>query len=269
MAVALAGPDPSGLTSADVVFEELGAPLRYVAVYQSRQTDDAGPVTTTLPTDGQLLAVLHPLVGYDGGAESYFVKILDAAKGVIDVGYGSDSSLYTTGTEGVTASTSAMSADTHADSAPPPLFRYRGPSTGATTLADSGVSRPTSVQVNIPGYGAQDWTFDSHTDRWTLTSGGPAVQVANLVVQSVSYKGVGRHHSLLTAEVTGTGKAEVFSGSASGSGGGTAATGTWAKPHMAQVTIYLGSDGAPLAFQPGPTWVVLAPPGTQVSTSGG
>jgi hypothetical protein len=88
------------------------------------------------------------------------------------------------------------------------------------------------------------------------------------VVQSVSYKGIGLRHSVPSAEATGSGQAEVFSGSAGGSGG-TAATGTWSKPHLPQVTDYLGSNGAPMAFQPGPTWIILAPAGTQVSPSGG
>ena len=90
------------------------------------------------------------------------------------------------------------------------------------------------------------------------------------MVQSVSYKGIGLHHSVPSADVTGTGgRAEVFSGSASGAGGGTAATGTWSKPHAYEVTNYLGSDGTPMAFQPGSTWIILAPEGTQVSTSDG
>jgi hypothetical protein len=268
VALALAGPDPSGLSSADVVFQEISAPARYIAVYQSSQAGNVGPVTSTQPTDGQVLAVLHPLVGYDGAAEPYFITILDREK-VTDVGYASHSSAYSTGPAGLVTSTSAISAAVHGDTAPPQLFRYRGASTGADTLAVSGVSRPTSVRVTIPGYGTEDWSFDAHSDRWQFTSGGPRVQVANLVVQSVSYKGIGLHHSVLSAVVTGTGRAEVFSGSAGGSGGGTAATGTWSKPHPYDVTNYLGPDGAPMAFQPGPTWVILAPAGTQVTTSGG
>jgi len=267
VALALAGPDPSGLGSADVVFQEISSPVRYIAVFQSNEAGNVGPVTGTQPTDGQVLAVLHPLIGYDGAEESYFVKILDR-ESVTDVGYATYPSLYTTGSAGLVTSTSAIARAVHGDTAPPQLFRYRGASTGADTLAVSGVSRPTSVRVTIPGDGTEDWSFDSHNDRWKLTSGGPEVEVANLVVQSVAYKGIALHHSLPSAEATGSGRAEVFSGSAGGSGG-TAATGTWSKPHLPQVTNYLGSDGAPMAFQPGPTWVVLAPTGTSVSASGG
>jgi Protein of unknown function (DUF3048) C-terminal domain/Protein of unknown function (DUF3048) N-terminal domain len=264
VAVVVDGSDPTGLGSADVVFQDISSPVRYIAVYQSNESGNVGPVTGTEPTDGEVLAVLHPLVGYDGGQEPYFIKILDSEK-VTDAGDASDPSLYSNGSDGLVTSTSAIMKAVHGDSAPPQLFRYRGASTGANTLAVSGVTRPTSVRVTIPGGGTEDWSFDSKTDRWQLTSGGPKVQVANLVVQSVSYKGIGLDHSIPDAEATGSGQAEVFSGSAGGSGG-TAATGTWSKPHPNDVTNYLGSDGAPMAFQPGPTWVILAPSGTRVST---
>jgi hypothetical protein len=96
--------------------------------------------------------------------------------------------------------------------------------------------------------------------------------VANLVIQSVSYKTINvsakRGISASSAQVLGSGKAEVFSGSVHGSSGGTGASGTWDKPHDSLLTNYFSSSGAPMAFDPGPTWVILAPPGTAVSTSG-
>ena len=128
-----------------------------------------------------------------------------------------------------------------------------------------------SVQVTIPGESPQEWSFSAHSDRWTLTSGGPAVQVANLVVQKVSYKqiSINARHGIVTPNplVTGSGDTEVFSGSASGSSSGTAASGTWSKPHTSSLTNYFDSSGTQMAFQSGPTWIILAPPGTQVSTS--
>jgi hypothetical protein len=267
VALAVVGSAPSGLSSADVVFQEISSPVRYLALYHSSEASDVGPIGSLQPTDGQVLGVVHPLYGYDGAAEPYFVKIVDKTK-IIDLNSGSDPAPYISGADGLVASTSAFLGDSHADTAPPPLFRYRGTTTGADTLADSGVSRPTSVQLTIPGYGTEEWGFDQHTNRWQLTSGGPQVSVANLVVQSVSYQGVGRHHAILTPEVVGNGKAEFFSASATGGSGGTSVSGTWAKPGIAKDTDFLASNGTPLAFQPGPTWIVLAPPGTTVSTSG-
>jgi hypothetical protein len=70
-----------------------------------------------------------------------------------------------------------------------------------------------------------------------------------------------------SARLIGRGTVEVLSGSAGGSG--TAAPGTWSKPHLNQLTNYIDDGGYPMAFQPGPTWVIFAPKGTKVSTSGG
>jgi hypothetical protein len=61
--------------------------------------------------------------------------------------------------------------------------------------------------------------------------------------------------------VTGTGNAEVLSGD-------MAAAGIWAKRSTAGVTNYFDKNGSPMELEPGPTWVVLAPQGTQVKTTG-
>jgi hypothetical protein len=270
VALDLAGPVPSGLTSADLVFQEFSSPVRYIAVFQSRQAT-AGPVTGTQPTDKTALSVLHPLIGYNGAAAPHFITNL-AKSSLKDAGYAGHPALYTTGPQGLTASTQAIMSAVTGETAPPPLFRYRGASSGAYTLAVTGVSRPTSVRVTIPGNGTEDWTFNQQHNVWELTSGGPRVSAANLVVQTVSYKTIGINAraglSAQVAQLIGSGRAEVLSASAAGGGGGTAASGTWSKPHLADVTTYLDTSGAPMAFQPGPTWIILAPQGTQVSTSG-
>jgi Protein of unknown function (DUF3048) C-terminal domain/Protein of unknown function (DUF3048) N-terminal domain len=270
VAVDLAGPDPTGLTSADLVLQEFTSPVRYIAVFQSRSAT-VGPVTGTQPTDGAALSVLHPLIGYDGGAAPYFVTLLDKSK-VKDAGFSHYPSLYTTGPQGLTVSTKAIAGAVPGATAPPPLFQYRGAQSGASTLAGTGLSRPTSARVTIPGYGTEEWTFDQHADKWVLTGGGPRVQAANVVVQTVTYKQIGINASVgrttQSAHLTGTGRVEVLSASAAGHSGGTAAGGTWARPYVGKVTVYLDSSGTPMSFQPGSTWVILAPPGTRVSTSG-
>ena len=42
----------------------------------------------------------------------------------------------------------------------------------------------------MPGLGTQKWIFDARTGRWAGASGGPRVQVVNVVVQIVPYKNV-------------------------------------------------------------------------------
>ena len=66
VAVPVSGADPAGLASADLVFEESGSSMRYLAVFQSTDAGLIGPVAATLPSDGQLLSALHPVTGYAG-----------------------------------------------------------------------------------------------------------------------------------------------------------------------------------------------------------
>jgi hypothetical protein len=269
IALVLSGSDPHGLTAADVVYQEFAAPVRYIAVFQSKQATGVGPLTGTQPTDGQALSVLHPLFGYDGGTR-VFIKVLDRTS-VTDLGFRTHRSLYASAPHGVTASTKAVLLASRGSGAPPQIFYFRGAATGRSTLATTRLSRPSAAQVSIPGYGTESWAFDSQAGLWALTGGGPRVQVANVVVQTVQYKHAVVSHragtTVPSARPIGKGSVEVLSGSAGGSG--VAATGVWSKPHLNQLTNYFDNNGYPMAFQPGPTWVIFAPRGTRVSTSPG
>ena len=268
VALAVAGTNPRGLASADVVFEEAASRVRYIAVYQSDVAPAVGPITSTDPTDRGVLTVLHPLLGYDGAAAPFLVTQLDKTK-IVDVGFARHSSLYASGAGGLTTTPAAILHVAGRDTAPPPLFNYRGAGAVGGALASTGVLARTAVSVHLPGLGTQDWSFDRRTGRWTMTRGGPNVQVANLVIQMVSYRSVHvnarRGITAPDAVVSGTGRAEVFSGGVGSSG--REASGTWSKPRRGLVTNYFDSSGSLMSFEPGPTWVILAPPGTRADTT--
>ncbi len=166
VALVLAGSSPSGLGSADVVYQEFAAPVRYIAVFQSKEATGVGPVTSTQPTDGQTLSVLRPLFGYDGSTP-VFTKELDHTQ-VTDIGKATHASLYSTAGHGVTTSTRAVQRAVRGGGAPPQIFYYRGEGPGSSVLASDHLSRPSSATVTIPGYGTESWAFDSKTGLWTL-----------------------------------------------------------------------------------------------------
>jgi len=268
VAVPVSGPDPNGLGSTDLVFEEMSSPVRYLAVFQSAEAN-IGPVAATRPMDGQALSVLHPLTGYYGGTAS-FISVLDATK-IVDVGYPGHASLYASGSDGLTVSTAAVAAAGRSDGAPPPLFSYRAP---GEPLASARVTHPASVRVDVPDQPELRWDYDVKAGRWTQSAGGPRVSAANLVVQIVAFKTVylSRKYGQTTqsARVIGTGPATVFSTASPGAAsGGSAAAGTWAKPGLAAVTNYFDASHLPMDFAPGPTWIVLAPAGTRIIQAGG
>jgi hypothetical protein len=277
VAVAVSGSQPQGLGSADVVYEELASPLRYIAVFQSRADGAVGPVGQTRPTDAQALSVLHPLAVYDGGTPS-FIRVLDASD-VVDVGYASHPSLYAAAAQGPTVSTGQVQQAARG-TAPPQLFTYQGFAVGdAPGFASTGARPAATLRITAPGQVTQVWTFDARTHGWRQTAGGPAVRVANVVVQNVPYKTVflSRKLGLTTtsARVVGSGSALIASetGAAAGNSGtaasGTAVWGTWSKPGLHSVTSYLDARNTPIGFQHGTTWVILAPPGTHTAIAGG
>jgi len=195
--------------------------------------------------------------------------VLDATK-IVDDGYFTHPSLYAQGAGGLTTSTAAIADASTGDAPPPGLFSYRGP---GATLASVRETHPTSVRIDIPGQPAEQWNFDSKSDRWVQASGGPRVSVANLVVQLVQFKTVYLSHkygeTAQSARVLGKGAATVFSGTTSGGSGGTAAAGSWYKPGLAGLTNYFDAASVPMNFGTGPTWIVLAPAGTQTTQAGG
>ena len=98
------------------------------------------------------------------------------------------------------------------------------------------------------------------------------MQVANRAIQTVGYSthvlNARRGTSVPVLHVTGSGRAEAPSGSAGGGRGGTAASGTWSRPHTGQVTNYFDRSEAAGLSEWLWTLVIFAPTGTQVSTSG-
>jgi hypothetical protein len=271
VALPLSGNQLQGLGSADVVFEEMASPVRYIAVFQSRENSSVGPVTGIRPTDPQTLSVLHPLTAYDGGSPS-FIRVLDKSQ-IVDLGYASHPSLYRPGAGGLMVSTSQVQQAARGTS-PPQMFTYLGNGVGGEpSFASTGTWRTSSLRITAPGQATQGWAFGGRSHRWRLVSGGPSVQVANIVVQKVPYKTVflSRKYGLTTtsARVIGSGSALMLSETGpAGRGTGAAVKGTWSKPGLHDVTNYLDANSRPVGFQRGTTWVILAPPGTQISTAG-
>jgi hypothetical protein len=273
IALAVGGRRPRGLASADLVFEEVTRPsVRYIAVFQTRQASVIGPITSTRPADGMALSVLHPLYGYDGGTPG-FLEVLRLSK-VRDIGYSRHPALYQARGGQIMTSTSAIwkrAAAVRRDSSPPPLFQYRDRDGGPAQLAAAGQRHVTSVKIILPGAATQRWQFDSAANGWRLISGGPRVEVSDLIVEIVRYKTVFLSHrdgrTAPSARVIGAGRAFVLTGDAGTPDSvptGLAAVGNWSKPGLTAVTNFLDSQDFPLAMQPGPTWVILAPRSTRV-----
>lgn len=244
----------TGLGSADVVFEAwLGnGATRLLAVFQSHDPTQAGPVAGTLPSDGPVLSVLHPVLADTGGPPG-FVKTLHSTT-VIDATPTNTPRGYSGSAPSWSALPSALRAEVAATaSAPPPLFLF-----GDRDSLPPNQSKPaSSLVITATGRAPERWSYDPSTGRWQRTDGsGLSVSVTNLVVQTVGYVSVLVHHpgtaKVSIARPFGTGKALVLSGP-------SATAATWTKPGPTAVTNFVDGGEVPVWFRPGSTWVALVP----------
>ena len=247
-----------GLNDADLVYQEYErATLPWVlAIFQSKDAAEIGPVGGVRPADPALLPGLRPLYANTGGA-SGTEGLLDKAA-VTQVTSSAAASAYRDGTAGLMTSTAGvLAAAPHGAKAPPAVLPVAG--TGdAFTTSHAGKAR--TITITPPGAPAETWTYSPAARSW-LRSGTPGVAVANLILQNVQYKEVllrDPDRFAQSARVLGRGSCTAVSGS-------TATPCSWYKRSAAAVTGYVDAASVPLRFAPGPTWVVLLPPGSKVS----
>lgn len=274
------GRPPTGLTRADVVFEEMveGGLTRLLAVYQSQDPDTVGPVRSARSTDLFVLAELgRPLFAWSG-ANPTFAAAVEAAD-IIDVGMRAAPDAYRR-SAGRPAPYNLYAApdrlrqaaaardDAAAATPPRPLFLYRA---ADAPLSGPGIEATPGFRTTGAGGLATDieWTWDAASASWErrqsgsphLDGNGQPVRAANVILRITPYRDSGVRDSVGAivpeAEAVGDGDAWLLSG-------GRAQLGRWHKPSADAPTTYTDTAGAPLRLAPGPTWVEVLPPGTAV-----
>jgi hypothetical protein len=247
-----------GLNDADIVYQEYeqATLLKVLAIFQSKDAAEIGPVGGVRPADPSLLPSLRPLYANTGGASGTEGLLEKAA--ITQVTSSSAGSAYRSGTGGLmTSTTGVLAAAPRRAKAPPAVLPMAG--TGeAFTTSHAGKAR--TVTITPPGGPAETWTYSAAGRSW-LRSGTPGVAVANLILQNVQYKEVllrDPDRFAQSARVLGRGTCTAVSGS-------TATPCSWYKRSAAAVTGYVDAAAVPLRFAPGPTWVVLLPPGSKLA----
>jgi hypothetical protein len=248
-----------GLDKADLVYQEYERPtlLRALAVFQSRDAAQVGPVGQVRPADPALLPSLRALYANTGGA-SGTEKLLAEAK-IAQVTSAAAPAAYTSGASGLMTSTAGVLAAAPTGSPPPQAVLPYATTGDAFTTSHVGKAR--TVTVTPPGSAPETWTYSATTKRWSR-AGTPGVSVANLLLQTVQYKQVRLRNPDRTAQsarVLGRGSCNALSG-------GTITPCSWYKRAPGAVTGYVDAAGVPLRFAPGPTWIVLLPPGWKLTT---
>jgi hypothetical protein len=250
--VVVSGRNPEGLAVADLVLEEASLPTRYLAVFQSRDAPKVGPVAPPRLSDTLALGVLKPIYAHAGGSPTAR-KLVKVSKAVVDAGVEIMPTAYDGSGAQVMASTPALRAIRPGLPAPPE----------ALTFADGppppgGAAQVTQLEVRGNGRSAQTWLL--RDGSWVRTAGGPNVTVANLVLQTVSYKTIRvNKQPVPSVRPLGRGASIVMTG-------GRRTAGSWSKPSADSVCNYVDGRGVPVRLVPGRTWVLLLSPGDRVDT---
>jgi len=257
----------SGIDKADVVFEEVfeGGIVRFMCVFQSQDAHEVGPVRSVRPVDPDIVSPFGGLFAYSGGTKQFVAMIEHAPVRLVGYdqfsggyflkpGRAAPHNLYTTTQKLYTKAKST-------DKVPPPLFTFGTPTGTAAVHATVVMSGQTVV----------DWDWDAAAKRWKrttnhtahVTADGAQLAFSNVVVQFVHYANTSARdpagNPVPVADVIGTGQATILSG-------GTSVNATWTKKTPTDVTTYTDAQGLPINFTPGPTWIMLAPVGAQITT---
>ncbi|MFP3900743.1 MAG: DUF3048 domain-containing protein [Acidimicrobiia bacterium] len=278
------GRPPTGLRSADVVFEEVveGGLTRLLAVYHSEEPDTVGPVRSARSTDLDILAELGRPAFAWAGANPTFAAAVEAAD-LIDVGvaaapdayersddrpapynlYASPSELWAAALE----DEDAASGDGDGDGVtrPRPLFEYRAGGTAlrGDDVEETGGFRTTGGEIATEIV----WEWDEGDAAWVRSQdGSPHVDIeseritaANVIIRFTPYRDSGVRDStgavVPVADAIGEGEAWLLSD-------GKLQRGRWVRADGPERTEFLDAAGEPLRLTPGPTWVEVIPPGT-------
>ncbi|GGQ27577.1 DUF3048 domain-containing protein [Streptomyces roseolilacinus] len=252
----------TGLGAADVVYvEQVEAGLtRFLAVYSSRQPPRVGPVRSARESDVELLRQFgRPALAYSG--------VRSALKGFLQ-----DAPLYALPPE------RAPAAYVRDPGRPAPHNLYLRPERALAAAPDAGRAGDIGFRFGPAPPGGRQ--VDEHTvrfpaarhafawsaaeRRWLVsldgtaarTTDGGRVGAGTVVVQYVTVRPsafADRGGSVTPyTETVGSGTALVLRD-------GKAHDARWSRPSATGGTSFTTPSGTPLAFAPGPVWVVLAP----------
>ena len=262
VAVVVAASDrvpPVGVQAADMVVEEVVRPgsRRLLAVFQSHDPRLVGPVGEARPVDSVLLPGWRAMYAYRGGKPSYVEQAV--ASGAVDVGDAACPEVPTQPTRrdgrlvSITTARAAPQARTAprawsvrsfvpADSAPagsPPRLSCRPDAARARSAVLGLGAEPAALrepgdgsrgdQSGRPDRGVQD---AAARDRWDRT------------------------------ERPGTRQGAVRVAS-----GGRIVSGSWAEQQAGAQLHMFTRHGGVIGLAPGPTWELLAPPGTTIQVT--
>lgn len=266
----------TGLNQADVVYDAMveGGLSRLAAIYQSQYPPSVGPVRSGRLTDEGVADDLnHPVLVF-AGTNAIFMPIL-ASQPLTLVTADTNPNLFirvgNNAPHNLFANVASLAAQSRTHTAPAPLFTYVA---AGQQFGGAGATPASAVSYSFPAASVQ-WNYDAATGVYLRTQDGTPDMLAdghqvtakNVILYFINYANSG------TASGEGVPNAEIPEGILTGKGnvwvlsGGKLVKGTFDRPNLTTVATYKDATGAPIALQPGNTWVELPVFGTVPSVT--
>jgi hypothetical protein len=265
-----------GIDKADDIVEERveGGLTRFMALFQSKESDRVGPVRSLRSSDPKWLEAEGGMIAYSGGIDP--VKSLLGPAGITDLGADNHGATYYKRRSDrpyehsmYTITPVLRTLTPKNATAPKPLYQYVKPGEHFTASAAGGAAPVASVTVHMGGGPTGtvfDWTWNASNGLFMRSTDGKPhefegagqIGMRNVIVQFVSYRQTpwrDRANSPVDeAVVTGSGDAWILSE-------GQIVKGHWSRPGGKDITTFTDAAGAPVKLLPGQTWLTLAPVG--------
>jgi hypothetical protein len=268
------GRPQSGLEKADVVYEEKveGGVTRFIAVFQSRESELVGPIRSLRTTDRSVVSAYGGVFVFSDGVAFTLNRLKGAPVTVVSERKDPAAFVNPKGKHrpyATFAATARLRKEAKDAKAPPAAFNFLVEGEG---FQPAGAAPAVKATVTYGGRTTGGWEWDAATGLWQRTTNGTPHLVAdgtrlafaNVIIQKVPYRGVGYNDSAKNpvdeAVVVGEGEAIVLAG-------GKQARVRWSKPTPEAMTTYTDSSGVPVKLVPGATMVALAPTSAPISIS--
>jgi hypothetical protein len=269
-----AGRPQAGLDKADLIYEEKveGGVTRFIAVYQSRDSELVGPIRSLRTTDPSVVSAFGGVFAFSDGV-AFSLRRLRGAP-VIAVTERDDAAAFINPKGkhrpyATFATTARLRREDKTPHAPAPAFPFLAE---GEAFAPPGVAPAATVKIDFGGSTTGGFQWDSATGMWLrstngsphLLADGTRLAFTNVILQKVGYRKVGYNdssgHPVDEANVVGSGEAIVLVG-------GKQVKATWSKPSPSAMTVFTDLSGAPIKLLPGPTMISLPPTSAPISIS--
>jgi hypothetical protein len=263
----------AGLDAADIVFEAVveGGQTRFLALFQSADSDNVGPVRSVRPSDPAIVSPFGGIVAYSGGIQ----RFVDAMKatGLKNFDETTAGSAFHRRTDRVAphnlyTSTSALYAKVSGGAPPPSFATFLKP---GQAFSPPGATPVTHITLAVGSSTTADYDWDASSGTWKrftdgkphTVEGGGQLAATTVIVEYVPYEETGEVDTtgapVSEGKVVGTGDAVVFAN-------GMMVKARWSKPNATAMTTWTDLSGQPLAIPPGHTWVELPNVGAALTT---